>query len=180
MREDYEKVVNEVFKSLKQIEDTINNVWKWYHIAGKTGKSVFVIVDIVVKLARLAVVVDNVSDIGVTAFRAASTAGRGLAIAGVVFSAIMLPIDIVFFGISIKKLKEDEKSKQAVIIRDWLEQQLPDESEITRIVDILKITLLEFIDDIKNGGDAERLSDGELRLKNALEEIKAMIDQNVT
>ena len=77
-------------------------------------------------------------------------------------------------------MKEDENSKQAVIIRDWLEQQLPDESEITRIVDILKITLLEFIDDIKNGGDAERLSDGELRLKNALEEIKAMIDQNVT
>ena len=180
MREDYETVVNEVFKSLKGIEETINNVWKWYHIAGKTGKSVIVIVDIVVKLARLAVAVDNISDIGVNAFRAAGTAGRGLAIAGVVFSAILLPIDMIFFGISIKKLKDEEKSKQADIIREWLDQELPDKDEISRIVGKLKTTLLEFVSDIKNGGNSEDLSDGEAKLKNALEEIKLMIEQNIT
>ena len=180
MREDYETVVNEVFKSLKQIEETINNVWKWYHIAGKTGKSVIVLVDIVVKLARLVVAIDNVSDIGVNAFRAAGAAGRGLAIAGLVINVILLPIDMVFFGISIKKLKDNEKSEQANIIRAWLDQGLPDKAEITGIVGRLKATLLEFVADIKNGGNAENLDDGELKLKNALEEIKSMIEQNIT
>ena len=180
MREEYETVVNEVFKSLQDIETTIENVWKWYHYVGKTGKSVLVIVDVVVKLARLAVAIDNVSDVTATVFRTAGAAGRGLAIAGVVFSAILLPIDMVFFGISIKKLKDDEKSAQANAIRDWLEQDLPSSKEIEEIVGKLRTTLLEFTEDIRNGKDEQSLNEGEQKFINALEEIKLMIEQKIT
>ncbi|XP_066930743.1 uncharacterized protein [Clytia hemisphaerica] len=180
MREEYETIVNDVFKSLQDIEKTIENVWKWYHYVGKTGKSVLVIVDVVVKLARLAVAIDNVSDVTATVFRTAGAAGRGLAIAGVVFSAILLPIDMVFFGISIKKLKDDEKSAQATSIRDWLDQDLPSSKEIEEIVGRLRTTLLKFTDDIRNGKDEQSLNEGEQKFINALEEIKLMIEQKIT
>lgn len=177
MRQDYEVVVNEVFKSLKRIEETVKSVWQ-----GTNGKSIIVLVDIVVKIARLAVVTDNVSDVGKTAFQLAGTAGKSLSIASVVFSAVLLPIDMVFFGINIKKLRDDEKCKQAEEIRTWLDQDLPDQHQISKLVDKLKCVLLDFIKKVRahtHVKDENILVESEEMLKQTLEEIKAMIDSNI-
>ena len=117
------------------------------------------------------------------AFQVAGTAGRSLAIAGVVFSAILLPIDMVFFGISLKKLRDEEKSKQAEEIRAWLEQSLPDEEQISQVVARLKQALLDFIKKVRSQSiehDEESVSESEERLRLTLEEIKSMIESNVT
>lgn len=177
MREDYEVVVNEVFKSLKRIEETVKSVWQ-----GTNSKSIIVLVDIVVKIARLAVVIDTVSDVGKTAFQVAGTAGKSLAITSVVFSAVLLPIDMVFFGISIKKLRDDEKCKQAEEIRAWLDQDLPDQHQISKLVDKLTCVLLNFIKKVRahaHAKDESILVESEEMLKQTLEEIKAMIDSDI-
>lgn len=153
-------------------------MWTLFNLAGKTGKTILILVDVVMKLGRLAVAIDNISDVGITAFRAATSAGRGLAIAGVVFSVIMLPIDMIFFGISIKKLKDNEKASQAEEIRSWLEQDLPDEVYISKVVGKLKSGLFNFVREVKTHAhdkDNKSIVESELQLKVALEEVKEMI-----
>ena len=175
LREEYEIAVNEVFASLKKIEDTVNNMQSYYNLTGMAGKSVLIIVDVVLKLTRLAVAVDNVVDVSMSAFRAATTAGQTIAIAGVVFSAVFLPIDMIFLGINIKKLKDREKASQAQAIREWLDQKLPNEEEIDNIVVKLQDHLFTFISKIKTYHDQKDVIVFENELKLALEEVKEIM-----
>lgn len=173
--------MNETFKTLKKIEETANNIWRQLTFQTHAGKSILSLVDVVMKLARLSVAFENVSDIGVTAYRAASTAGRGLAIAGVVFSAVLLPIDMIFFGIHVRNLSIKEKSAQGVEIRKWIEQDLPNVKEVNDIVVQLRNALQEFIESLRtndNSKEKDAVTESEKKFKDALKLVEDLITQD--
>lgn len=181
IRDKYEVAVNETFKTLKKIEETANNIWRQLTFQTHAGKSILSLVDVVMKLARLSVAFENVSDIGVTAYRAASTAGRGLAIAGVVFSAVLLPIDMIFFGIHVRNLSIKEKSAQGVEIRKWIEQDLPNVKEVNDIVVQLRNALQEFIESLRtndNSKEKDAVTESEKKFKDALKLVEDLITQD--
>lgn len=175
LRKEYEEAINEVFASLKKIEDTVNNIKRLFKLSGMVGKSVLILVDVVMKLTRLVVAVENVVEVGMSAFRAATTAGQTIAIAGVVFSVIFLPIDMIFFGISIKKLKNKEKAAQAQAIREWLDQKLPNDEEIDGIVQRLQDHLLNFISKIKTYHGQRDFTEFENELNSAFEGVEKIM-----
>ena len=151
--------------------------WGIQNRVGTASRTILLITDAVVKLARLGVAAENLGDGVATAFRMAGAAGRGLAIAGVVINIVLLPIDMIFFGISIKNIIE--KCQQASAIRSWLSQKLPDESEVDEFVTKLQDSVLDFSSDVRGQKSKEIIEQRQEDLKKALNEIKEMVEQKL-
>lgn len=151
--------------------------WGIRHRVGTASRTLLLLTDAVVKLARLGVAAENIGDVAANAFRLAGAAGRGLAIAGVVINIILLPIDMVFLGISIKNIIQ--KSEQAKAIRDWLNQNLPDENEIDEFVTKLQDSVLDFSSDVRGQKSKETIDQRQEDLKTALNEIKEMVEEKL-
>ncbi|XP_066930276.1 uncharacterized protein [Clytia hemisphaerica] len=177
-REEYEKKVIELLLCIQNIGNMVE-AWgiRHQHVLGTAGRTLLLLTDVVVKLARLGVAAENIGDVAANVFRLAGAAGRGLAIAGVVINIVLLPIDMVFLGISIKNIIQ--KSQQAKAIRDWLNQNLPDENEIDEFVTKLQDSVLDFSSDVRGQKSKETLEQRQEDLKTALNEIKEMVEKKL-
>lgn len=181
MRKEFEETLIEIFDSLREIEMILQRRLEVAKRGFNATKQILNLVDFVMKMVRISVATGDAAADGVaTAYRLAGTASRGLAIAGVVFSAVLLPVDAIYFGISVKALAKKEKCELATQIRKWLEEELPADETIHTALDILKNATIEHGRSAKLGAKADDgvFEKSKKNLEEALNTVNKLINKD--